>query len=421
MSGLTVEKMAEELNAKIDAFKSQVEQTAKESAKASELEAMKEQLKTVVTKEDLNKLSEEFNQLRDRIVGEGEPNTKKGYFVEFVEKNISEKLYENAKHSAKLKVKARDVFGIVKEPALMTTANVVPNATNGFNQLFGNYIDTTIYETPKRDPFILSLVDVTTQPGTEAIWYVERKNEEGDAEFIGEGDAKPLADAEWVESKAPIKEVALFWKFTNRSAKHAPAVVQNFRTHAQELVELKIDEGVYSGDGTDDELKGLTEFAVPFVVPTQLAGFYSNANIWDAIMAMATKIRLGNFKGNITAILNPVWEAKMAGYKNSSGDYIIPPFVSPDGKRVGSVRVEFNNGVPDDEITVGILDNFKVVIAEDIEYYEGYENDDFRKNLQSKKLEAFLGTYLPSNLSGSIIHDDIATVLSQIEEATPSA
>jgi len=210
MSELTVEKMAEDLNAKIDAFKSQVEQTAKESAKATELEAMKEQLKTVVTKEDLNRLSEEFNQLRDKMVGGNEPNTKKGYFVEFVEKNISEKLYENAKHSAKLNVKARDVLEAIKAPALMTTANVVPNVVGGFNQLFGNYIDSTIYETPKRDAFILSLVNVTTQPGTENIWYVERKNEEGDAQFIGEGDAKPLADAEWVQQKAEVKEVAYY-------------------------------------------------------------------------------------------------------------------------------------------------------------------------------------------------------------------
>ena len=28
-----------------------------------------------------------------------------------------------------------------KAPALMTTANVIPNVANGFNQLFGNYID----------------------------------------------------------------------------------------------------------------------------------------------------------------------------------------------------------------------------------------------------------------------------------------
>ena len=32
----------------------------------------------------------------------------------------------------------------------------------------------------------MSLVTVTTAPGTENIWYVERENEEGDAEFIAE-------------------------------------------------------------------------------------------------------------------------------------------------------------------------------------------------------------------------------------------
>jgi len=56
-----------------------------------------------------------------------------------------------------------------------------------------------------------------------------------------------------------------------------------------------------------------------------------------------------------------------------------------------------------------------------VEYYEGYENDDFRRNLMSKKLEAFVGTYLPANLVNSIIHDDIATVLTAIDaDVTPS-
>ena len=81
---------------------------------------------------------------------------------------------------------------------------------------------------------------------------------------------------------------------------------------------------------------------------------------------------------------------------------------------VAAVPEMIGGGVADTEITVGILNNFKAVISQNIEYYEGYENDDFRKNLMSKKLEAFMGTYLPSTLSGSIIHDDIATVLTEI-------
>jgi hypothetical protein len=58
-----------------------------------------------------------------------------------------------------------------------------------------------------------------------------------------------------------------------------------------------------------------------------------------------------------------------------------------------------------------------LVFAEDISYDEGYENQDFTMNLMSKKLEAFLGSYIKGSDSGSIIHDEIATVLTAIEVA----
>ena len=57
--------------------------------------------------------------------------------------------------------------------------------------------------------------------------------------------------------------------------------------------------------------------------------------------------------------------------------------------------------------------------AENIEYDEDYENDDFSKNLVSRKLEAFLGSYKKDSDAGSIIYDDIATVLTAIEVVAP--
>jgi len=311
---------------------------------------------------------------------------------------------------------------VIKAAALMTTANVIPNATGGLSPLFGNYIDSEIGHTPKPDLCILPLITIKNQPGTEAIYHTSRQNEDGDAEFIAEGALKPLADAEWKTSKEPVKEVAVRWKFTKRLMNHAPSVVFDFAEHANELMEQKMDDGALTGDGTGDELEGITATGVAsaFVVPTQLSEYYTFANIFDVIMAVATQVRLANFKGQLTCVLNTVWEAKMKGIKNADGDYIVPPFVSPDGTKVGSVNVVFNNKFPDTHILVGDLKKFNLVMAENISYDEGYENDDFSKNLVSKKLEAFMGTYIKDADAGSIVYDEIASILTDIEEAEPS-
>jgi len=377
----------------------------------------KEQQKAIDTalqpiKEALEKEKTRNEELAGKVIAletKGGGATTKGEFVEFIERDERKDF-----DPAKSKTARMDSFTF-KAAALMTTANVIPNVTGGFNQLFGNYIDTTIHAAPKPDNFILSLVNVTTQPGTESIWYVQRKNEEGDAAFIGEGDAKPLADAEWIESKSPIKEVAIFWKMSNRLMMHAPAVVENFRRHVEELVDQKIDDGVLEGAGTGNLLTGIATVASPFVVPTALANYYADANIYDVINAVATSVRLANFKGDITVVLNTVWEAQMKGIKDAEGRYLVPPFVSPDGRVVSGYRVIFSNKMPADMILAGELKRFNVVFSEDVKYFEGYENDDFRKNLSSFKLEAFLGTYFPNNYAGAIIYDEIATILTSIE------
>lgn len=421
-----VEKTIEEFNALTS--KEQAEYLVEkrnheaEQLKAQIQGAIDEAQKNNVSKEDLAKLEKqqkeiikeiEDNNVKMKAMLEsfsgGTGSVEKSSLVEFIEKRTS------LSDADRKKTGWEQV--VVKAAALMTTANVTPNVTNGFNQLFGNYIDPIIHSVPKRDVFILALVDTQIAPGTENIWYVERVNEEGDAEFISEGALKPLVDGEYAERKAPVKEVAERWKMSKRLIQHAPSVVSDFRMHADDLISLKIDEGVLTGDGLGNNLSGVATLASPFVVPSALANFYPAPNIFDAIMAVATYVSLNNFKGQFTCVLNTVWKAKMFGEKEATtNNYILPSFVAPDGSTVGDVNVVFQNGMDADKILLGDLKRFKVRISENITYDEGYENDDFSKNLESRKLEAFLGTYLPANYAGAIIYDDIATVLTAIEK-----
>ena len=220
------------------------------------------------------------------------------------------------------------------------------------------------------------------------------------------------------EYKEEVKEVALRWKMTKRVMAHAPEVVTDFRMHSNELMEQKIDDIVLVGDTATfpNQFDGVIKNASAFIVPPALANFYSGANIFDAVMAVATQVRLANFKGQLTCILNTVWKAQMMGEKNTQNDYIIVPFASADGSTIGDVKIVFSNKADADVITLGDLKKFNVVIAEDIMYDEGYENDDFSKNLVSKKLESFLGSYFRPSDAGAIVSDDIATILTAIEE-----
>jgi HK97 family phage major capsid protein len=385
---------------------------AKKEAKADAEAEIKKAVETA--KAEAKKITDDLAQTIGELKEQsGKDDAKKGVYgevVSFLKKNIE----ENPKAESDQKYAARTV---VKAAALMTTANVIPNVAGGFSPLVGNYIDPEIGHLPVPDTIFMGLVTKKTAPGTDAIWYSDRINEEGNAQFIAEGGLKPLIDAEWKTVKKNIFEVAERWKQSKRLILHAPSVVADFVEHANNLIEQKIDDEILVGVEDATNFNGLQEVGGAFIVPAGLAGYYTYANIWDVVMAMATQVRLAYFKGPLTAVLNTVWMAKMAGIKDQEGRYVIPPFVTPDGRRIGEVTIVFSTKIAAGDIIVGDLKKYNLVMSEDVMYDEGYENDDFSKNLVSKKLEAYLGSYMKASDAGAIIYDQIATVLTAISAA----
>jgi HK97 family phage major capsid protein len=415
MAEKTIEQVAEDINGAVAGVKTELNDSIEKKADKETVETLTAEVEKVATLEQkqaevdalVKTLQTEITAIREQ--SQQSEQKKKGELVLYLDQKDRK---ENVAKPFGQKERVENTLMIK-----MTTADVLPVAGGLFNQLFGNFIDTSLYEDPKRDPFMLELVSVTSQPGTESIWYAERVNEVGNAQFIAEGTPKPDISAQWQQRQAPIREVAESWVMTERLMNHAPSVVSNFREHADDLIELRIDAGLFDGTGVAPDIDGITTLASPFVVPPQLALFYTFANIFDVINAVATSIKLADYKGPMTVVLNPVWEAVMLGIKEATtGTYIVPPFVTTNGDTfvVNGMPVVFNTYVGDDEILLGILPNFKVVFAENIAFAEGFINDDFTRNQVRFRLAAWLGTYLPESQRGSIVFDNISTILTAI-------
>lgn len=414
------EKMVHEDGLQAKAIKEAVDAAKAEAKTANDLalaEAKKAKDEAIAASKAItDDLSQQLQEIKEQggkagAIGEGT-------VVKFFKENIKDnaKSIEKAGYSGHTEIKAAQFMQHGrKAAALMTTADVLPNVAGGFSPLFGNYIDSEIGHVPLPKMIFLGLVSVKNAPGTETIWWSDMINEQGDAAFIAEGGLKPLVSAQWQTFSAPMKEVAERWKQSKRLALHAPSVISDFAERANMYIEQKIDGAILANSSGGNGFNGLLDDGVPFIVPSTLANYYTYANIFDVIMACASQIMQANFTGDLTAVLNTVWMAKMQGVKDSLGNYIIPPFVTKDGQNVGPVSVQFSNKVDAGEIIVGILTKYNLVVAENIAYDEGYENDDFSKNLMSKKLEAFMGSYIKGSDSGSIITDSIATILTAIE------
>jgi hypothetical protein len=398
---------AKEIKDAVDAAKTEMQTAADAAAKKLVDEAVAAQKK--ITDDAL----EQIGKLKEQQV-EGKSRTE-GTMVKFFKESIAEAKAIDGDNLGAMDNRNYSKRTTIKAAALMTTADVLPNVAGGFSPLFGNYIDYEIGHLPLPAMIFMDLVTVKSAPGTENIYFSDRVNIQGDAAFIAEGTTKPLVSAQWQTTSKKTCEVALRWKQSKRLMAHAPSVIADFAERANEFMEQKVDDEILEGVSSATDFDGLQAVGTAFIVPGDLAAYYTFASIYDVIMACASQIRIANFKGNITATLNTVWQAKMQGVKDALGNYIIPPFVTKDGLNVGEVAVKFSNKVNAADIVVGVLKNYNLVVAENVSYDEGYENDDFSKNLVSKKLEAFMGSYVKLSNAGSIIYDQIATILTAIE------
>jgi HK97 family phage major capsid protein len=331
---------------------------------------------------------------------------------------------EGTPSKIKVELKSSEILNEVnKAAALMTTANIIPigggNGNGVWSPLFGNYIDNTIYSAPKLSSSIMEDIRIITQSGTENIYWTARQNEEGDAVWLAESTEKPLIDAEWKTFQRKTAEVAERWKVTTRFLFHVREAVQDFQQHAYELINNKMANGFLTGTGLLNQPHGIITEASAWVTPSGTTADMLNAtdcpNTYDVILAMATQIRARGFAGQIVARLNSVWSYRLKTTKDKKGGYLVVPFASPDGSKVDEVTVKFDPLIPAGKVLVGVLSNYTGVISEQAIYMEYLSSDDGDKNLVSRKLETFANGYLPAPLRGSIIYDDIATVLTDID------
>lgn len=416
MSELTVEKMAEDLNAKIDAFKSQVEQTAKESAKATELEAMKEQLKTVVTKEDLGKLSEEFNQLRDKMSDNNGTEMRKTV-TQIVDKWLTDNL-ETIKDNFKSGKGTISLEGLEKEVGNMTSANItLPTA------LPAGYVAENIGvpNVALRRPTILDHVN-TFSTNQKTLTYIEAIAGEGDFAVVSESESKPQLDIDFQERFVQPTKFAGWIKVTDELMEDYPRMRDVIVTYLLEKHNLFKENQVMAYINTN---------ATAYVTGTNpLSGAVYMPNIMDVIAALQAQILSSpnytdeaDFMGDTVVMNRGDFFRLFGSAKDNTG--------RPLYDRGYDVRTSFfyngYNFVPSARVTAGTIylyDSTKIDVTNYIPYHVeiGWVNDDFIKNMFVILGESRGHIHIKNHDKRAFVKGTISAIIADIEsDVAPSA
>jgi len=265
-----------------------------------------------------------------------------------------------------------------------------------------------------RNPFVLQLVNVGTIMSN--VWeWVEQKNRDGGAAMTAEGAAKSQADFDLVVASANVKKVTAYIKVTKEMLDDVELMRSEIDQELTELINLKIDDQLLNGTGLTVNLTGINtnatawaagSFALAIPTPTK----------WDVLRTAINQVRVNLFEPNYI-LMHPTDVTGMELSKDSTGQYIMPPFAALDGTVVSGIRVVANTGIALDSFLVGDFSKAGVRFKEGLTINVGYENDDFTKNLVTILAEARLVQRVKSNHYGAFVKGVLSTAITALTKA----
>ena len=293
-------------------------------------------------------------------------------------------------------------------------AGTMALSTNVTGQIPQAERETGITRIVRRNPFILELVNVGSIMSN--VWeWVEQKNLDGGAAMTAEGAAKSQADFDLVLASANVKKVTAYIKVTKEMLDDVALMRSEINQELTELINLKIDEQLLSGAGSGNNLTGIITnatawaagaFALSIPTPTK----------WDVLRTAINQVRVNLFEPTYI-VMHPTDVTSMELSKDSTGQYIMPPFAAVDGSIVSGIRVVANTGVTIDKFLVGDFNKAGVRFREGLTINVGYENDDFTKNLVTILAEARLVQRVKSNHYGAFVYGDFSDAVTALTKA----
>lgn len=388
----------EELKTQLSTFSKTVSDSVKGEMK-KEVETLASKFKEVEEKyakgEDVSELSKtletiksDFLEMKQALAQKGVESTEGATFQQQLKAALAERLGQvkgDEKHRqfiADIKAK-KPVYIFVKAAVNMTRALV--NPTTGSRIPVWDR-EVGVSKAPDNMPFVTDLVSLGTMT-SDTISWVERVSRDGKATTLNEGSAYAKISTQYQEFSTKAQKIGVLAKLTKESLDDIDFLmseIQNECIDGELGVNYELDQQVLSGDGTAPNLKGILNYAVSFAKPSGLP-IISSASNYDVIRTVALQGALAKLRFNYI-LLNPIEVAKMELTKDANGQYVIPPFISQNGKLIGGMTVIENVGIAAGSFLAGDFSRSGLFVKRGLELSFATENeDDWTKDFISVK------------------------------------
>lgn len=253
---------------------------------------------------------------------------------------------------------------------------------------------------------------VKGRTGAATYVWVNKANPLGAAAFIGPGVPKPGVSFELVAETSNAKKIADSAKAATELLQDIDGMVTFIEQELRYQVMIKVNQKLMNGVSSATDPNGIQTLSVPY---TLTSVHTTNPTFIDAIRAVVAQMRSGWLQGDITVFINSIDAANMDLSKAvDSGVYLLPPFVTSDGRTIAGARIVEDNNVPVGYLQAAFLQYYRILIYKDFSVSWGWENDDFTKNLVTAVGEMRLHQFFNSIYTGAFVYDSFANVIAAV-------
>lgn len=236
------------------------------------------------------------------------------------------------------------------------------------------------------------------------LMWIEELDEQGAPLFIGENTTTPEASVRYEERVAKAKTVAVSGRVTKDMLRYSNSLFNYVQNNLLKRLDIVTEDGLFKGDGTGDNLKGVVSYATSFDggVGTKggdgLVSAFTAPTNWDVLKAVA--LQVANSYGIASALyIDSDKLAEMETSKDANGNYIMPPFKSADGTLVSGMRLipvtlDLGAGI---DFVGGDMSAVNVGMLLDTEIEIGRNNNDLKDRKFTIVLEKQLVQFVSAN------------------------
>jgi HK97 family phage major capsid protein len=252
-------------------------------------------------------------------------------------------------------------FDVVMKAVMTTTSSL-----NGSNLFFTTKeLEKEIVRAPRNELSILDLIPVYPTKASQVNWrYLYSTT--GAPAPTAEAGAFTEVTKVWAEGSEKVKKIAAYTDISEEDLEDTDFIETELPQELRDDLRQVLEVQVLTGTGSATELNGLNTIATSFARPTGV-GTMTGVTRFDVLRMVLLQLAKANFKGN-AIVLNPTDIALMEVQKDSTGNYIIPPFVTAEGMKVKGVRVVESNNQTEGSFLAGDFRKCKMKVKRELTF-----------------------------------------------------